>query len=285
MKLQDFVQRVLFTQEQTILDGFYPDDNIFKAVLLNANNVLEEFQDEAYWTFLRKKIVLGSTRKLNPGDHSIPEYELPDWVNRVSMLYQDRLTLHPYKHHHHCKCDNDISLSDINFRSFIEVPYQSRGAAMHKQNDWGKSVNLAPNYIEPLRALVLGKTITFNRPLTHHERNLAAVCDVQCEVPRMHICSNKCVGVNKDKPISYEPGDNYNPCKETEKEVLTWLPSPDYIILKTACYSADGSEIAQDLAMKLGDRAKSRLSKIRELDAAATDVDQLEYNPIEVFNI
>lgn len=280
MKLQEFVTRVLTTQEQVLLNNYHPTDDLFKVVLANANNVLEEFQDEAYWTFLRKKIVLGSTKPLHPGDHSIPEYELPKWVNRVSMLYQDALTLHPYHHH----CDHDITLSDIDYSRYIDVPYASRGSSSHKQQDWGQTMDIAPSIVEPLRAIVVGKTVTFNRPLLTNEQRLAAVCDVQMEIPRMHICNDSCVGIDKNKPISYEPGENYNPCKEVEKPVLDWMPSPDYIVLKTASYSADGSEIAQDLAMKLADRAKSRLSKIRELDASATDVDQLEFEPMTIFN-
>lgn len=276
MTPQEFVKQVLSLQEQVYLDDFYPTDDVYKMVLLNANIALQEFQDENQWTFLRKRMVLGTTEKQGPNDHTIPEFMLPEFVHRVSTLYEDRLTLHDYDKK--CCKHGDVSLNDIDNSSFIEVPYISRGAGRHGQYDYGSNLNWYPYNLEPLKALVFNKLITFNRELHGDEVNKAAVIDYQEEIPLLHICNDSC----KDKDGNTPDYANNKPCTKIEKSIFNYMPYADYIVLKTATYNAEGSEIAQDKAMKLADRAKTRLSKIREADSEATDVDQVEFTPFNI---
>ena len=278
MTQDDFVTAVLRTQEQTNLDDFWPSDDLYKMVLHNGNMVLQELQAANQWSWLRKQLILGETKQ-HHHDHYIPEYQLPKWVNRVSTLYQDRLMLYPYKHHH---CHGEIGSDDIIWRHPIGVPYSSRGAINVNNKDIFNKINILPNQIPDLKAVIIGDVITFNRPLVGTERRRAVVIDVQAEIPLFHICDDTCTDKDGNTP-SYEKND-YRPCKDIPKCVLDFIPDKDYVIIQTAAYSAEGSEIAKDKQMNLQARADKRLSIMKESDVGATDVDQLEYEPFKFYH-
>ena len=291
MTQDEFVTAVMRTQEQVNLDDFWPSDDVYKMVLHNANMALEELQSTYQWSWLRKRLVLGTTRKLHPHDDAIPEYELPHFVNRVSTLYQDRLLLCPYRHHHRDPRKDDPQLNDIINSQIIGVPYSSKGAIHVNDVDAFNRVNVYPQYQPELKAVIIGRTVTFNRQLSSNERGLAAVCDVQVEIPKFHICSSKCKAhrYKNDKgewtdEISYDP-NNYHPCKHIPRQVLDFMPDTDWVIIQTAAYNAEGSEIAKDKQMNLQNRADKRLSVMKESDVGATDVDQIEYEPFEFITV
>ena len=100
----DFVQQVYYAQEKVILD-FWPSDDKYKEVLLEANLILQELQNSEDWTWLREQLILGPCYSV-PGE--ITEFKLPDWVYKISTLNHDALRLHflkpfvrPWHHHHH----------------------------------------------------------------------------------------------------------------------------------------------------------------------------------------
>ena len=291
MTQDEFVTAVMRTQEQVNLDDFWPTDDIYKMVLHNANMCLEDLQATYQWSWLRKRLVLGHTRRLGPHDHNIPEYELPKWVNRVSTLYQDRLLLCPYHKTHPDPRRDDPQLVDIINTEMIGVPFSSKGAIHVNDVDVFNRVNVYPQYEPELKAVIVGRTVTFNRLLNQAERNRAAVVDVQIEIPRFHICNEHCrahkykdADGNWTDIISYDP-NNYHPCKQIPKSVLDFMPDKDYVIIQTAALNAEGSEIAKDKQMNLQNRADKRLSVMKESDVGATDVDQLEYEPFEFLTV
>lgn len=261
----DFVQQVYYMQEKVLLD-FHPDDDKYKEVLVEANLVLQELQKEEDWTWLRERLILGPT---DSHHGQIPEYELPPWVYKPSMLYGDGVRLHPRHHHHHhrhhhhsdCHCHEKFHET-----GYISVPWISRGATSERFRDRQMSPIGEVHATEhPLGAVLIGNTVTFNRPLTHWENHRIAVTDVQRRIKLLHVCNDDC------------PRDENGNCKLIEPRILEEIPDPNYVIVKTAEYHALGSPPAQGMITYLQDQAQKLLSAMREHDAAATDSDDIQW--------
>jgi len=251
----DFVQQVYYAQEKVILD-FWPHDDKYKEVLMEANLVLQELQNVEDWTWLRERIILGDTFSL---PNEIPEYKLPDWVYKPSTNYHDSIKL--------CRLLPNGELSNVNV---IEVPWASAGDNSWRKEwqytDWG-TIHVRDF---KLRAVNLGGLITFNRPLFPHEAiGRVAVCDVQRRLPLLHICDEHC---------ELEDPEDSRTCKKIEKAVFTDIPDPNYMVMATACRHAQGSPPAQYRIQDLQDAAQKILSAMRQNDAAATSPDYIEWD-------
>lgn len=276
----DFVQQVFYAQEKVLLD-FWPTDDKYKEVLVEANLVLQELQKEEDWTWLRERLVLGSVDRRG-GAGEIPEFRLPDWVYKVSTLHDDCVRLMAARHSaHHCHCHHDVELDEYDF---IEVPYGSPGRLNGRtmRQRFGPMVNV-PDM--SLTASVVGNNIlTFSRPLSPWEStNRFAVCDVQRRIRPIHICGPKCRGVDPDEEISYEldeDGNWKNPCAEIEDSILDVIPDPNYVVVRTAALHAEGSPPAQARVQTLTDNAQKLLSAMRQNDSSATDSDYLDWDPL-----
>ena len=301
----DFVQQVFYAQEKVRLD-MWPTDDKYKEVLMEANLILDELQSIEDWTWLREPLVLGPvgipphdiSRPHGPymphgpnhphHDH-IPEFPLPHWVYKPSTLNHDTLRLYRLKPHHHPHLldhpghEHAIDMNDLIMTGYIEVPLCSAGeASWRKERQFtGYGQIHMPDF--RLRAANMGGTITFNRPLTPHERNRrVAVLDVQRRLQHLHICDEWCKGVDPESPISYERDKNtglfINPCARIEKRIFTEIPDPNYMVIATASRHGEGSPPAQARIMGLQDQAQKILSAMRQNDAAATDADYLEWD-------
>lgn len=270
----DFVQQVFYAQEKVLLD-FRPTDDKYKEVLVEANLVLQELQKEEDWTWLRDQLVLGSCEKTGFGE--IPEFRLPQWVYKVSTLHDDCVRLHRIVRPCGC-CGTDMDPHD-----FIEVPFGSVGrlAGRTMRQRRGPMVNVPDRSL--CAAVVGDNVLTFNRILTPWEADRIAVCDVQRRIEPIHICGPKCKGVDPDEPISYErndDGDWENPCSQIEDRILTQIPDPNYVVVRTAALHAEGSPPAQGRVQSLADNAQKLLSAMRQNDASATDADYLDWDPL-----
>lgn len=264
----EFVQQVFYCQEKVRLD-FRPDDDKYKEVLMEANLVLQELQKEEDWTWLRERVILGRIDNTKKG--VIPEFELPDWVYKVSTLHDDCVRL--YKIRPHCDCESCRDDYDIDELDYICVPWVSTG----RLNGGSLRQNLGPMTNIPriaLGAVTLGNTVTFTRPLFHGERyHRAAVCDVQARIPLLHICDDDC------------PRDKDGNCTLIEDRVFTEIPDPNYVVWRTAALHAEGSPPAQGRIATMTDTAQKLLSAMRQNDASATDADYLDWEVPEFINV
>lgn len=277
----DFVQQVYYAQEKVILD-FWPDDDKYKEVLFEANLVLQELQNAEDWTWLRDKLVLGPCFSL-PG--KIPEFDLPDWVYKASTLNHDAIHMHPI--FPSCRYIGRPGFPhpgrDYDERTFFEVPFASAGDNRHRKENLHNIHGVIHTPDVALRAVRIGDTVTFNRPLLMHEEHCIATLDVQRRIELFHICDATCKGVNPDEPICYERGEDgnwINPCSKIEHRMLTEIPDPNYVVMATAARHAEGSPPALARVAGLQDAALKILSAMRQNDAAATDADYQDWEPL-----
>lgn len=293
----DFVQQVFYAQEKVRLD-MWPSDDKYKEVLMEANLILDELQSMEDWTWLRESLVLGPVWQHHDHMHPhgpglphgpghgpydvIPEFTLPDWVYKPSTLNHDSIRLYRLKPHHHHYEPGRIDASDLMTRNYIEVPLCSAGDASWRKERQFTSYGQIHMPDFRLRAANMGGTITFNRPLTPHERNRrVAVMDVQRRMKHLHICNSWCKGVNPNIPIDYtrdDDGNFKNPCAQIEHRIFTEIPDPNYMVIATAARHGEGSPPAQARIMGLQDQAQKILSAMRQNDTAATDSDYLEWD-------
>ena len=280
MKPYDFVQQVYYAQEKVILD-FVPYDDKYREVLFEANLILQELQNVEDWTWLRDKLILGPCNHL-PG--TIPEWELPEWVYKISTLNHDciRLMKPIYLHHHAVNHpDRFIPYSGmyLDSKNYIEVPLASSG-----DNQYRKEILVTEQGVvhwpdHQLRAIRIGNTITFNRPLTFEEQQYIATVDVQRKIPLLHICDETCTTENGeafDYDIT-ESHDYENPCSKIEENIFELIPDPNYMVMATAARHAEGSPPALARVAGLQDAAQRILSAMRSNDAVATDSDYQDW--------
>lgn len=274
----DFVQQVYYAQEKVLLD-FWPDDDKYKEVLVEANLVLQELQNAEDWTWLREQLVLGSCHHF---PNEIPEFELPDWVYKPSTLNHDALRLHPIINPwdycgHPCRHGEYV----YDNAHFIEVPIASTGDTRHHKVSHVDRLDQVHMLDPKLRAIKVGNVITFNRPLMPHEERTVAVMDVQRRIELFHICDQRCKGIDPTKEISYEldtNGEWENPCSKIEKRMLTEIPDPNYVVMATAARHAEGSPPALARVAGLQDAAQKIMSAMRQNDTAATDADYQDWD-------
>lgn len=270
----DFVQQVYYAQEKVILD-FWPDDDKYKEVLFEANLILQELQNAEDWTWLRDMLVLGPCFAPH---NKIVEFDLPEWVYKISTLQHDCVRLHPI--HPWCHHHGPFNKDEWDMKHYIEVPIASTGDNSYRKelhyDNWSR-------VHEPdmrLRAIRVGNTITFNRPLFPFEQRCIATIDVQRRLKPLHICDETCKGVNPDEPISYErdeQGHWINPCSKIEHRIFTEIPDPNYMVMATAARHAEGSPPALARVAGLQDAAMKIMSAMRQNDASATDADYQDW--------
>ena len=282
MKPYDFVQQVYYMQEKVILD-FVPSDDKYREVLFEANLILQELQNVEDWTWLREKLILGPCHHL-PG--TIPEWTLPDWVYKISTLNHDCLRLMKPISMHHCSSNipgRFIPYSGmwLDSKHYLDIPIASTGDLSYRK-DRGVTEYGAVHFPEDpfpagqLRAIRIGDTITFNRPLTQFEQGFVATIDVQRKIPLIHVCDETCTTEDGDQDFDYditETHDYEKPCKKIEDRILVDIPDPNYLVMATAARHAEGSPPALARVAGLQDNAQRIMSAMRSNDAASTDSD------------
>ena len=131
-----------------------------------------------------------------------------------------------------------------------------------------------------LRAVKIGDTITFNRPLLPHEQAMIATVDVQRRIPLIHVCDGNCKTGNEND-FDYDLDERHlylNPCRKIEKHILSEIPDPNYVVMATAARHAEGSPPALARVSGLQDAAQRILSSMRQNDASATDADYQDWD-------
>lgn len=282
MKPYDFVQQVYYAQEKVILD-FVPDDDKYREVLFEANLILQELQNQEDWTWLREKLILGPCHHL-PG--TIPEWTLPDWVYKLSTCNHDCIRLIKPIHLHHDAVHDfnrfiPYSGLYLDGKNYIDVPLASVGDNQYRKEELMTEFGGIHWPDMQLRAIRVGDTITFNRPLTGIEQQYVATVDVQRKIPLLHVCDETCRTATGDTDWDYNITSDHDfvkPCTKVESFIFTDIPDPNYMVMATAARHAEGSPPALARVSGLQDAAQRIMSAMRQNDAAATDSDWQDWD-------
>lgn len=258
MTIADFVQQVLYAVYKVRLDvdaslegSYHSKSDKFKEVVMEANFVLQEFQKEQDWNFLRERWNIGVAA--NP-PHGIQEFRLPPDAYKVCTGYNDAVRLH------------SLGAS----RVFETIPFvEARSGSkpvIDMYDDFGQlNVDKDRQF-----AFCVGDTVTFSRPWHPHETGLLIETDVIRYIEPLHICDSSC-------------GDN---CPKAYEDVnFRWLPDPYYLVVRTAAKRAEADPSATDRVQSLTDEASKLLSAMRENDSAHTAVDTYETAPLGYISV
>lgn len=256
LTIAEFVQQVLYAIYKVRLDvdgslegSFHSKSDKFKEIVMEANFVLQEFQKEQDWSFLRDRWDMGIA--LNPHG-GIQEFELSDDVYKVCTGYGDAVRLHPRKH------------GGFSPMAVSQIPYTEARTGnvglIKMYDDYGR-LNMPDSRVH---AFFVGDTISFTRPWFPNEEGCLVETDVIRRIEPLHICDDNC---DDNCPLAYKD------------KVLSFCPDPLYLILKTAAYRAEGDPSAIDRAQPLADQAQKMLSAMRENDSSHTVPDTYETMP------
>lgn len=249
LTIAEFVQQVLYAIFKVRFDvdaskegSFHSKSDKFKEVVMEANFVLQEFQKDQDWHFLRDRWEMGYTR--NP-IHGIQEFELPEDVYKVCTGYNDAIRLHHR--------NNPMPCMNILFEEA-----RSGNTPVYDMFDEYGRLNVNK---QEQRAFCVGNTVTFHRPWFAEEQGLLIETDVIRYLAPLHICDDDCPD---NCPLAYE-------------EVhFTEIPDPYYLVVRTAAKRAQAFPDAIDMVQSLTDEATKFLSAMRENDSAHTTTDTYE---------
>lgn len=259
LTIADLVQQVYYTQEKVVLDFRYYDDK-FREVVMELNLVLQELQKEEDWLWLRERLVLGPCEDFT-GNHGIPEFSLPEWVYKPSMLHDDGIRLY--------KKDRRGGLKE---RAYIWCPWSAAGEINRPQTDWYTEYGAFAFPEQALEAVNFSGLVTFNRPLGPEERTRIAVTDVQREIDLVDMPPRHDEYMAADDRQRSEWDEYY-----TEKRFFEEIPDPNYLVFRVAALHCVGSPVAQMRMQDLTDSAQKLLSAMREANANATRPERVKY--------
>ena len=147
MTIADFVQQVYYAMYKVRLDviqgvegSYHSKSNKFKEVVMEANFMLQEFQKEQDWNFLRERWDIGFAR--NP-HHAIQEFKIPEGVYKVCTGYNDAVRLH------------------YTPTSVLQIPYASPRSGNHAAYEMYDDLGFLNVDKNLQRAFVVGDTLTF----------------------------------------------------------------------------------------------------------------------------
>ena len=155
MTIADLVQQVLYAMYKVRLDvdaskegAFHSKSDKFKEIVMEANFVLQEFQKEQDWNFLRERWEIGYAHNSR---HGIQEFEIPEGVYKLCTGYNDAVRMHYGPRH------------------IVQIPFDSPRSGNHNAvemfDEWG-SANVDK---DEQRAFVVGDVLTFYRPWYYTE--------------------------------------------------------------------------------------------------------------------
>lgn len=249
LTIADLVQQVLYAIYKVRLDVddseegmFHCHSDKFKEVVMEANFVLQEFQKEQDWNFLRERWEMGLSCNPHFPHDGIQEIDIPDEVYKVCTGYGDAVRLH-----------NGLYVQQIPFES----PRTGNRRTVEMFDEWGEM------NVDKLsqRAFVVGDVLTFNRRWFHGENHRRLETDVIRYIEPLHICDSSC--------------PDHCP-KAYDDKVLTWLPDPYYIVVRTAAKRAEADPSVTERVQSLTDEGSKLLSAMRENDSAHTTTDTYE---------
>lgn len=253
LTIADLVQQVLYHVYKVRLDvvdgvegSFHSKSDKFKEVVMEANFVLQELQKEQDWNFLRERWEIGPAANV-PGYPQ--EVKIPPEVYKLCTGYGDAVRLHRRGWSH-----------DV-----VQIPIEEARTGNRQRikmfNEWGELNSRDYSQL----AFIVGDTLTFERPWFPGEVGGRLETDVIRYIEPLHICDDSCPD---HCPIAYE------------KPVLTWLPDPYYIVVRTAARRAEGDPSVAERVQSLTDEGSKLLSAMRENDSAHTTPDTYETAPL-----
>lgn len=254
LTIADFVQQVLYAMYRVRLDvdaskegAYHSKSDKFKEIVMEANFMLQEFQKEQDWNFLRERWEIGFTR---PGP-MIQECHIPDGVYKVCTGYNDAVRLHFGKH------------------GTLHIPYASPRSGNHDAIDMYDEYGFLNVDKNQQKAFVVGDTLTFYRPWHRHEIGMLETDIIRCIDP-LHICDDTCE-------------DN---CPKAYEEVqFKWMPDPYYFVVRTAARRAIADPSLSEMVQTLTDEASKFLSAVRENDSAHTYLDTYETSTLGYISV
>ena len=253
LTIAEFVQQVLYAMYKVRLDvdaslegAYHSKSDKFKEIVMEGNFMLQEFQKEQDWNFLRERWDIGLAR---PG---IQEFKIPEGVYKLCTGYNDAIRLHG-RH-----------------GGVLQIPFDSPRSGNHEAYDMYDErgfLNVDKNL---QRAFVVGDTLTFYRPWYRREVGGFLETDVISYIEPMHICDSSCP----------------NNCpKAYEDRLFTWMPDPYYFIVRTAARRSIADPSLADMVQVLTDEASKFLSAVRENDSAHTNMDTYETNTLGYISV
>ena len=245
MTIADFVQQVFYAIYKVRLDvdaskegAFHSKSDKFKEIVMEANFMLQEFQKEQDWNFLRERWEIGHAH--NPG--GIQEFKIPDGVYHICTGFNDAIRLH--------RGTLTTQIPFVSPRSGNKAVYDMFDEFGYANVDRFKQT-----------AFIVGDTLTFSRPWFISELGGALETDVISYIEPLHICDDHCP----------------DHCPKAYKEIqFKWMPDPYYFVVKTAARRAYADPSCSDIAQVLADEASKFLSAVRENDSAHTLPDTYE---------
>ena len=244
LTIADLVQQVLYAQYKVRLDvdaskegSYHSKSDKFKEIVMEANFVLQEFQKEQDWNFLRERWDIGFAY---PGLH---EFKIPEGIYKVCTGYNDAVRLH------------------FSPREIMQIPYDSPRSGNHNAIEMFDEYGSANVDRNRQRAFVVGDTLAFYRPWLPREYGKLLETDVIRYIEPLHICDDDC-------------DDN---CPKAYEDVhFKWMPDPYYFIVRTAARRALADPSCVEVQQSLTDEASKFLSAVRENDSAHTNLDTYE---------
>lgn len=248
LTIAELVQQVLYCIYKVRLDvsdsvegSFHSKSDKFKEVVMEANFVLQELQKEQDWNFLRDKWEIGFAHN-PPIPGGIQEIEFPDEVYKLCTGYGDAIRLH-------------------RGRDIMQIPIEEARTGNRRYVEMFDEYGNMNVDLGQQRAMVVGDILTFNRPWTSFERGCRLETDVIRYIEPLHICDSSCP---ENCPHAYKD------------KVLTWLPDPYYVVVRTAARRAEGDPSVVERVQSLTDEGSKILSAMRENDSAHTTTDTYE---------
>lgn len=252
LTIADFVQQVLYAMYRVRLDvdaskegAYHSKSDKFKEIVMEANFMLQEFQKEQDWNFLRERWDIGHT---HPG---MQEVQVPDGVYKVCTGYNDAVRLHYGRH------------------GVLQIPWTSPRSGNHEaidMHDAHGSLNVDQN---KQRAFIVGDTLAFYRPWLPGESGFLET-DVIRYIDPLHICDDTCPD---------------NCPKAYDEVHFKWMPDPYYFVVRTAARRAAADPSLTEMVQVLTDEASKFLSAVRENDSAHTDLDTYETSTLGYISV
>jgi hypothetical protein len=256
LTIAELVQQVLYAMYKVRLDvdaskqdAYHSKSDKFKEIVMEANFMLQEFQKEQDWNFLRERWEIGLAR--NPV-HGIQEFEIPEGIYKLCTGYNDAVRLH-YGH-----------------GEVLQIPYDSPRSGNHAATDMYDQhgfLNVDKNL---QRAFVVGDTLSFYRRWHPGELNKFLETDVISYIEPLHICDETC---SDNCPKAYN------------EKLFKWMPDPYYFVVRTAARRALADPSCAEIAQSLTDEASKFLSAVRENDSAHTNLDTYETSPLGYISV
>ena len=246
MTIADLVQQVLYAIYKVRLDvdeslegSFHCKSDKFKEIVMEANFMLQEFQKEQDWNFLRERWDIGFAH--NP-HHGIQEFKIPENAYKLCNGYNDAVRLHTPA-------------------SIVQIPYDSPRSGNHQAYEMFGPDGAANVDLNGQRAFVVGDTLTFYRPWNRLELGRFLETDYIRMIEPLHICGPDC--------------DDHCP-KAYDEVHFRWMPDPYYFVVRTAARRAYADPSCSEIAQVLTDEATKFLSAVRENDSAHNHLDTYE---------